>query len=81
LTTRPSTSDAGKPETRWRSADGGVIACVEKLRVLRENLDEIRALCQDAMDDAVLMGCRQEQFREVLAAMVAELESGYLERK
>ena len=40
----------------WHSPNGEVIACVEKLKVLRENLEEIRASCQDALDDAVLAG-------------------------
>ena len=62
---------------RWRSPDGGVIACVEKLKVLRENLEEIRALCQDAIDDAVLMGCDEAQFRVVLGELVAKLETAY----
>ena len=64
-------------ETRWRSADGGIIACVEKLKMLRENLEEIEALCQDAIDDAVLMGCQEAQFREVLGGLVARLRSAY----
>lgn len=64
-------------ETRWRASDGSVIACVEKLKVLRENLAEIEALCQDAIDDAVLMGCEEAQFREALAQLVERLRSAY----
>lgn len=67
------------PETLWRGPDGQVIACVEKLKVLRENLEEIRAACQDALDDAVLMGCEQAQFRQVLQGLVSRLESEYAE--
>ena len=62
---------------RWHSPTGEVISCVEKLKVLRENLDEIRASCQDALDDAVLMGCDEGQFREALQDLVARLESAY----
>lgn len=29
------------PDPKWRSPEGEVIACVEKLKVLRENLEEI----------------------------------------
>ena len=43
------------PETIWRSPDGEIVSCVEKLKVLRENLEEIQQLCQDALEDAVLM--------------------------
>ncbi|HXF79180.1 MAG TPA: hypothetical protein VN598_09985 [Usitatibacter sp.] len=72
-------SDPGKAPAapRWTSPTGEVISCVEKLKVLRENLDEIRGLCQDAIDDAVLMGCDEAQFREVLVQLAASIESAY----
>ncbi len=61
----------------WRGPNGEVIACVEKNKVLRENLEEIRQVCQDALEDAVLMGCDEQQFRSVLAELVASLKSNY----
>jgi len=72
-------SDTGVP--RWQSPGGEVIACVEKLKVLRQNIDEIRAACQDALDDAVLMGCDEGQFREALVAIVASLQSAFPPRE
>src|SRR2546426_5937632 len=33
--------------------------------VLRENLEEIQQICQDALEDAVLMGCDESQFRQI----------------
>lgn len=65
------------PETVWRSPSGEVMACVEKLKVLRENLEEIQQLCQDALEDAVLMGCDETQFRRVLTNLVETLENPY----
>jgi len=65
------------PERRWRSPGGETIACTEKLKVLRENLEEIRALCQDALDDAVLMGCDEGQFRAAVVEVIAALKSAY----
>ncbi len=67
-------------ETIWRSPQGEIIACVEKLKVLRENLDEIQQLCQDALEDAVLMGCDDAQFRSVLTELVQRLENPYKDR-
>ena len=61
----------------WRSHTGDVIACVEKNKVLQENLAEIRQVCQDALEDAVLMGCNEQQFRAVLADLVNSLENPY----
>jgi len=61
----------------WRSPKGDVIACVERNKVLQENLAEIRQVCQDALEDAVLMGCDEQQFRVVLAGLIASLENPY----
>ncbi len=69
------------PEPVWRSPSGEVIACVEKNKVLRENLEEIRQVAQDALEDAVLMGCDEQQFRAVLADLVAGLVNPYTDRK
>ena len=68
-------------ETVWRSPKGEVIACVEKNKVLRENLEEIHQICQDALEDAVLMGCDEQQFRAVLAELVSVLENPYPQRE
>jgi signal transduction histidine kinase len=68
------------PETVWRSPSGEVVACVEKLKVLRENLEEIQQLCQEALEDAVLMECDERQFKQVLANLVQQLENPYRER-
>jgi hypothetical protein len=65
----------------WRSPEGKIIACVEKNKVLQENLAEIRQVCRDALEDAILMGCDEGQFREVLAGLVETLASPYPPRK
>jgi hypothetical protein len=57
----------------WRRPDGQPVSCVEKIAVLNENLVEIRQICQDAFEDALLMGCDERQVRGVLAGLVAEL--------
>jgi hypothetical protein len=68
------------PDPVWRSPQGEVVSCVEKLKVLRENLDEIRQICQDALEDAVLMGCDEAQFRAVLTDIVQKLQNPYQNR-
>jgi len=65
----------------WRQADGDVVSCEEKLKVLDENLAEIRALCQDAFEDAILMGCDAAQVREVFARVIATLSDPYARRR
>ena len=65
------------PDTVWRSPSGEVVSCVEKLKVLKENLKEIHQLCQDALEDAVLMGCDEQQFRRVLTELMQKIENPY----
>jgi hypothetical protein len=54
----------------WRTPEGEPVSCVEKIKVLNENLAELRELAQEALEDAVLMGCDEQQVREVLAGIV-----------
>jgi len=49
--------------------------------VLLENLEEIRQVCQDALEDAVLMGCDEPQFRAVLAELMSSLKNPYPPRE
>lgn len=61
----------------WKSPDGKPVSCLEKIKVLNQNLDEIRGLAQDAMEDAVLMGCDADQVRVVLHELVEKLKNPY----
>jgi hypothetical protein len=65
----------------WRGPKGEVIACIEKNKVLRENLEEIQQVCQDALEDAVLMGCAEAQFRSVLNQLIDSLVNPYPPRE
>ena len=47
---------------------------------MQENLAEIRQICQDALEDAVLMGCDEQQVRAVFTELIASLESTYESR-
>jgi hypothetical protein len=61
--------------TQWPGLDGNAVGCREKLRVLAENYTELAQVMQDAFEDAVLMGVDEQAMRDVLASMVAGLES------
>ena len=61
----------------WCTPEGEPVSCVEKIKVLNENLEELRALAQDALEDAVLMGCDEAQFRRVLQALADGLVNPY----
>lgn len=64
----------------WLDPEGKPVSCLEKIKVLNENLEEIRGLAQDAFEDAVLMGCDEAQFRQVLQELVASLENTYAKK-
>ena len=61
----------------WRAPDGEPLSCVEKIKVLNENLQEIYELSQAALEDAVLMGCDEGQLRETLDHLVRSLENPF----
>jgi hypothetical protein len=68
---------ATKPMTTWRAPDGKPVSCLEKIKVLNENVAELRSLAQDALEDAILMGCDEAQFRAALHEIVDELTNPY----
>ena len=45
--------------------------------MLNENLDEIREYCQEALEDALLMGCDERQVREVFESIVKAIQNPY----
>ncbi len=61
-----------KPPT-WLDSKGMPLGCLEKIKILNENIVEIQDMCQDALEDAVLMGCDEQQIRSVLLSMVESL--------
>jgi hypothetical protein len=61
----------------WHTPEGEPVSCVEKIKVLNENLSELRDLAQDALEDGVLMGCDEAQLREVLTGIIASLVNPY----
>ncbi|HJM60039.1 MAG TPA: hypothetical protein QF813_00940 [Alphaproteobacteria bacterium] len=61
----------------WHDEDGAPVACTEKIKVLNENIMEIREMCREALEDAALMGCDEAQMRAVLLALVRTLEEPF----
>ena len=61
----------------WRQPDGNPVSCREKIKVLNENLAEIEQSAQDALEDAILMGCDEAQVRQALHALVDRLANPY----
>jgi hypothetical protein len=61
----------------WRQPDGQPVSCVDKIKVLNENLEELQQMAQDALEDAILMGADETQIREVLRRLVESLDNPY----
>jgi|JI10StandDraft_1071094.scaffolds.fasta_scaffold279024_2 hypothetical protein len=64
-------------EPIWKRPDGSIVACTEKIKVLRENLEELRQMAQDAFEDALLMECDESQIRAVFQEVIVGLENPY----
>ncbi len=54
----------------WRQPDGSPVSCAEKIALLNDNLSLLRQECQDVLEDALLMGCDEQQVRDVLHDVV-----------
>ena len=68
-----NTRSAKSPPT-WRQPDGKPVSCLEKIKVLNQNIQEIESLCADALEDGVLMGCDADQIKAALHELVEALE-------
>lgn len=64
-------------EILWYREDGSLVSCTEKIKVLRENLEELRQVAQDAFEDALLLECAESQIRAVFEQLIASLENPY----
>jgi hypothetical protein len=63
------------PPANWPGLDGNAVGCREKLKMLSENYAEVSQVLRDAFEDAVLMGVNEGAMRQILAEIVAGLDS------
>jgi hypothetical protein len=63
------------PPTNWPGLDGNAVGCREKLKMLAENYAEVSEILRDAFEDAVLMGVNESAMRQILADIVAGLDT------
>ncbi len=61
----------------WVRDDTSIVACTEKIKVMRENFDEIRQIAQDALEDGLLMEVSEAQMRDALHLLVDSLVNPY----
>lgn len=61
----------------WVRDDTSIVACTEKIKVMKENFDEIHQIAQDALEDGLLMEVNEAQMREALHQLVENLTNPY----
>jgi len=61
----------------WRSNCGRTIACVEKIKMLNENIEELAQIAQDALEDGLLMGCSEAQLRQAFHEVIDRIVNPY----
>jgi len=65
----------------WLRDDGSIVSCTEKIKVMRENFEEIQQIAQDAFEDGLLLEVSETQMRETLHQLVDQLTNPYLKPK
>ncbi|MES2500044.1 MAG: hypothetical protein V4605_04435 [Pseudomonadota bacterium] len=65
----------------WVRDDKSIVACTEKIKVMKDNFDEIRQITQDAFEDGLLMEVSEVQMRETLHQLVDQLVNPYQKPK
>jgi hypothetical protein len=65
---------------KWLRDDQSVVSCTEKVKVMKENFDELKQMAQDALEDGLLMEVSEAQMREALHRLVDELVNPYLKK-
>ena len=61
----------------WQKPDGSPVSCLEKIKVLNQNYAELKQMAQDALEDALLMECSEEQIKEALHRLIDDLHNPY----
>ena len=61
----------------WLRDDASIVSCTEKIKVMKENFDEIKQIAQDALEDGLLMEVSEAQMREALHELVESLINPY----
>ena len=61
----------------WVRDDKSVVSCSEKIKVMKENFDELKQLSQDTIEDGLLMEVSENQIKATLHQMIDDLFNPY----
>jgi hypothetical protein len=65
----------------WTRDDKTIVSCSEKIKVMKENFDELKQLSKDAFEDGLLMEVSEKQMKEALHEMIDNLINPYLKNR
>ncbi|MFN8769647.1 MAG: hypothetical protein ACK5Z5_03265 [Neisseriaceae bacterium] len=61
----------------WLTESGERVSCIEKIKVMQQNLEELQQMAQDTYEDGILMGIAQRQLKDFLVQLMDELYNPY----
>lgn len=61
----------------WHDDKGNVVACAEKIKVMEEDIVELKQMLQDIFEDGILMDISELELRECLLQLVHNLINPY----
>ena len=64
----------------WKTKDDEIVSCEEKVKVLNENYDEIKTIIQNSLDDAILMGCDEDDFKKKISDLIKNIDFSYKQK-
>ncbi len=65
---------ANHKEFLWIDKNNKIISCEETNKVLNENFIEVTSVLQNAFDDAILIGCDEDDFKKKIIKLINGLE-------
>ena len=65
---------SNEKEFLWIDKNNKIISCEETNKVLNENFTEVSSVLQNAFDDAVLIGCDEDDFKKKVIKLMNSLE-------
>ena len=57
-------------ELIWYNKKNEIISCIETNKVLNENFAEVQSLVQNCIDDAIILGCKENDIKKKLIKVV-----------
>ncbi len=61
----------------WLTESGERVSCVEKIKIMEENIVELSQMAQDMYEDGILMNIDPNQIKQFLVYMMHGLRNPY----